>query len=378
MRVAILRLSSLGDNIISLSALSCIRQFYPDIILHWYVDSRFKGVFSQNQILDELYCIPLKRMLKRLDFFGLWRLYRELSRISYDCVIDMQGLLKSAVIGKILKKSRFVGFDRESIKEKLASNFYTHTVHIDYSQPILLRNVRLIYDALLLDQFIDFDGFFQGCIEFRDRAFSFKEKSRLKILQLLDMGIRDLGFSLESESCRQVKYTKNQYKENQFQLDLKVSSQKSWNRRVVLFILEASLPSKSYSSSHFIKLGRLLREAGMVVVILWHTDSQKAKKIADALDNAYLLPRLSLDEVKALMVYVDIVVGGDTGVTHLAWAMKRASITLYGNTPRGRFSLPSPFCISLCGNTNPKYKRNDFSINQISPVEVFTAIRQIL
>lgn len=110
--------------------------------------------------------------------------------------------------------------------------------------------------------------------------------------------------------------------------------------------------------------------------MLWHADEDKANVLYGALKNqcdVLLLPKLTLNEVKALLFKMDLIIGGDTGITHLAWALQKPSITLYGNTPMERFKLESPINVSLTGNSNANYHKKDFSIQNIEPKKLKNA-----
>ena len=75
---------------------------------------------------------------------------------------------------------------------------------------------------------------------------------------------------------------------------------------------------------------------------------------------------------------MDLVIGGDTGITHLAWALKRPSITLFGSTPKERFNCDTSSNLSLSANPNANYSKKDFSIHTISPHAIFTCAKQLL
>lgn len=345
MKIAIIRFSALGDIIVSASILSCIKQFYPHCVVHWYVDSRFSKILSDNEILDKVYEIPLKQMFLRFNLFAFWHLYQELHSREYDCVIDMQGLMKSSLIGKALRTKHYIGFDRHSAKERWAASFYTLGVNIGYQESIVKRNAYLLYSALnhVFGLQVDFDFFLSTAIQVRDQIFSSKAESQKKIDCILEK-----------------------------------TSQQNLKKYKALFVLEASMDSKTYASSHFIELGEMLLQADISPIILWHGNRERACEITDGIGEALLLPCLSLDELIPLMKAMDVVVGGDTGVTHLAWALKRPSVTLYGNTPKDRFALPDERCVALSGNENANYDRHDFSINKILPETIFCAIKKIL
>ena len=54
--------------------------------------------------------------------------------------------------------------------------------------------------------------------------------------------------------------------------------------------------------------------------------------IAERTSNVTIAPKLSLKELTATIEHCDLTIGNDTGPTHLAWAMNRPSITLFGPT----------------------------------------------
>ncbi len=342
--IAIVRLSALGDVIVSASMAACIKHFCPEAKLHWYVDSRFAGILSEGEVIDKVYATPFKKILSKFNLIALWKLFRQLRSREYDCVIDMQGLIKSAIFGKMLKTTHYVGFDKYSAKEALAARFYTQGVGIAYQESILKRNAYIIYKAL--DLRVDFKDFLDTALRLRDRSFVSSSSSKASISSIL---IEKIDRDLKN---RDIKF--------------------------ILFVTEASLAAKTYDTQHFIELGKMLLKEGFCPVVLWHQDKTRAQEILAGMGGGFILPRLDLDGLKALIDRMDVVVGGDTGVTHLAWAMKCASVTLYGNTPKDRFALPDKRCVSLSGNKNASYKKDDFSINDIKPESIFEAIKEVL
>jgi heptosyltransferase-1 len=89
---------------------------------------------------------------------------------------------------------------------------------------------------------------------------------------------------------------------------------------------------------------------------------------------------MSLNDLKALIAEADLVIGNDTGPTHMAWGMNRPSITLFGPTPVSRVYqtdinkvLKSPSVV------NPfKLDRSDFSIGEIAETEIIRLAEQLL
>ena len=85
---------------------------------------------------------------------SIFSFLKELKKIqnldSYDLVIDLQGLVKSAVISRFIPSKATLGFDKLSAREKIASFFYTKTFKIGYEENVIKRNFELIKFALEL------------------------------------------------------------------------------------------------------------------------------------------------------------------------------------------------------------------------------------
>ncbi|CBG39516.1 lipopolysaccharide heptosyltransferase I [Helicobacter mustelae] len=334
MKIAIIRLSALGDVIVSAAVLGALYERLRCEI-HWYVDERFAEILQHSPCL-QVHPIALKRLVKSLAIKELYALARTLHGQEYDCVIDMQGLFKSAIIGKLLQSKKFVGFDRNSIRESLASYFYDQKVQIPYDAPILQRNAKVICDALGLD------------------LQSLLEQNFAKRRQIFGFGQSALAF---------------------------IKAHLFPNRANILLLLEASIPSKTYSTQNFCLLVELLQKREFGILLLRHQDETKAYEIFARAQNypfIKILPKMNLDCIKALVASVDLVIGGDTGITHLSWALENASITLYGNTPMQRFALGGVRNIALSGNVCANYDKKDFSINNIPPQEIFEQAERIL
>ena len=103
MRIAIVKLSALGDIVHAMVVLQFIKKFNAEISIDWIVDDKFKKLLDCNQDINNIYSVDLKNVKKKKSIFGfckeIWKL-RKLD--SYDLVIDMQGLIKSAFVSKLI------------------------------------------------------------------------------------------------------------------------------------------------------------------------------------------------------------------------------------------------------------------------------------
>ncbi|MGL2370124.1 lipopolysaccharide heptosyltransferase I [Helicobacter pylori] len=332
MKIAIVRLSALGDIIVSAVFLAAIKERLPDAQIEWFVDERFGAILEHSPYIDKLHPIALKSALTTFNPLKIFKLFKSLRAYEYDIVIDMQGLIKSALITQMLKAPKKVGFDYASAREGLSAFFYSQKVSIAYDEPILKRNSTLLSQALNLPK----EEISQG-LSSRAKAFSYQPSPKINALNLNE------------------------------------------NKPKILFVLETSKINKTYSTERFKELALMLEN--FQICLLWHANEEKATTLYHALKHqrdALLLPKLTLNEVKALLFKMDVIIGGDTGITHLAWALQKPSITLYGNTPMERFKLESPINVSLTGNSNANYHKKDFSIQNIEPKKIKECVLNIL
>ncbi|GAA9977445.1 lipopolysaccharide heptosyltransferase I [Helicobacter pylori] len=332
MKIAIVRLSALGDIIVSAVFLAAIKERFANAQIEWFVDERFSAILEHSPYIDKLHPIALKSTLTTFNPLNIFKLFKSLRAYEYDMVIDMQGLIKSALITQMLKAPKKVGFDYASAREGLSAFFYSQKVSIAYNEPVLKRNFTLLFHALNLPKKEISEG-----LSSRSKVFSYQDSPKIDALNLNE------------------------------------------NKPKILFVLETSKINKTYPIERFKELALALEN--FQICLLWHADENKANALYGALKNQHdvlLLPKLTLNEVKALLFKMDLIIGGDTGITHLAWALQKPSITLYGNTPMERFKLESPINVSLTGNSNANYHKKDFSIQNIEPKKIKECVLNIL
>lgn len=329
MRIAIIRLSSLGDIITTLVFLDFIKSLNQQLHITWIVDTNFAGIVDNSPFIDEVCAISLRSSKK--NKFLLFDIYKNLKSLNkFDVVMDFQGLLKSAIIGRLLKSDIFIGYSYDSAREAIASFLYTKKAYIPYSKHILERNFCIIKTAFNLSS-----SFNLSLLE-----------SRVNVIKPSKEALSSIGNFIYPN---------------------------------VLFVIEASQPEKQYPIESFYSIAIDLKKAGVKkIYLIWNEKREQIEELSKR-DNIFLLmPHLNFDYLKALLLNVDLVIGGDTGITHLAWAMGVKSVTLYGNTPINRVSLCGDGYISLCGKEHFTTIKGDFSINNIDPFDVSKAAIKLL
>ena len=78
---------------------------------------------------------------------------------------------------------------------------------------------------------------------------------------------------------------------------------------------------------------------------------------------------------------IDLVIGSDTGPTHMAWALERPSITLFGSTPgyRNAYVTKINRIIESKSEVNPyKIDKNDYSIRDIDFKDILQVAKVLL
>ena len=330
MRIAIVKLSALGDIVHAMVVLQFIKQFNNDILIDWVVEEDYKELLEYHPEINKVHVINLKRFKKKLSLRLILNDLRRLRKLKvYDLVIDMQGLMKSAILSRVIPSTATIGFNRVSAREGLASIFYTKTFNIGYERNIIERNFELIKLTLGL-------------------PFNLKE-------------IKDkMPFMFSSRAYQNIVL--------------------SSSRKNILIIPGASHSTKLYPVNKISKLTKLL-DAN--IIIIWGNQSEKkiAEEIKALNSDVNLTDQLSIDQLIFLISQVDLVIGPDTGPTHLAWASNIPSITLFGSTPGYRNTLASKKnqILESKSKVNPlKIDKKDYSIQDIKVEEIFKVASNLL
>jgi len=327
MKIAIVKLSAMGDIIHAMVVLQYIKKQRADIQIDWVVEESFSQVLENNPHIENILTVNLKAIKKnKLAFFSEIKKIKSYAKNNYDLVIDAQGLLKSAITSRILGK-KIAGFSKESIREGIASYFYDDTVDIPYEKNAIERNVKILLEPLNLN--------------LNKEEILNKEKF--------------LYFNEEKE------------------LPINMSN-------YVLFIVGASVSNKIYPKAKFLEVAKALNEN---ILVVWANDYEKevANYLDQKLNNVTICPKLTLDGLKQIVSKAKLVIGGDTGPTHMAWALNVPSITIFGNTPayRNTYITSINSVIKSESEVNAlKLNKNDFSIQEIEAEDITHLAKELL
>jgi heptosyltransferase I len=330
MRIAIVKLSAIGDIVHTMVVLQFIKQEFPHFIIDWFVDDSLKGIIENNPDINEIRVIKLREAKKKKSLVLIFNEISKLRKIKkYDIVIDIQNLIKSAIIARLIPSDKTIGLDKNSSRESVASIFYSEKYSVEHSTNVISRNISIINKAFKM-QIVNEDI-----------------NSKSPFLFFNDISFSDL-----------ISNTKPN----------------------ILLIPGASFESKMYPAE---KYAQLSKKINANFIVLWGNPVERkiAQQIKILSPKVSLTSKLSIDNLKALISVVDLVIGSDTGPVHMAWGLNIASITLFGPTPGYRNSFVTNINQILESNSkvNPyKINRNDFSIKDIKVDEVVKVANKLL
>ena len=144
-RFLIVRLGSLGDVVHAIPAAAALRARFPEARIDWLVDPRYVELLELVDGLDSRIAVDPRGGSARL--LATHRATLRARRV-YDAAIDLQGLLKSAVLARRSARARTIGFRARAPARAAARLFYTQTrrsrrrAHVIYKNLALLRAAR--------------------------------------------------------------------------------------------------------------------------------------------------------------------------------------------------------------------------------------------
>lgn len=118
--ILIIKPSSLGDIIDALPAVGAIRKRFPSARISWLVKSEWAAILAGHPAIDEAIAVPFR-------WGKIFQLVQAVRKRPFDLVVDLQGLLRSAILGYVTGASVRIGF---AAAREGAPRFYTDRVSI--------------------------------------------------------------------------------------------------------------------------------------------------------------------------------------------------------------------------------------------------------
>lgn len=316
MRIAIVKLSSIGD----IAQTACISRILaikcPHISVDWFCDQNFLEILEPHCDLENLYPVISKKPHKRIFKFisQFFKLKKIGEKSVYNAVLDLQGTFKSAMVASAISTNKNLwGF--KHTRDFLAPKFYKRFFNSPLTENVYLRSINAVNQALGLK------------ITMEDIAVPFLHTYSDDILP-----------------------------------SVRVKS--------ILVFPSSSVARKNYSIENWVNLIKMLPE--YKITLLYGSVGEKilCEKIANGCGlKMEIVGNKKLGEIKMLLLQQDCIIGSDTGILHIASGLGIKNITLYGPTPQHRTSIFKEHSKALQGNGD---------VNKIPCLEIVKTLKLLI
>ncbi len=290
MKVLLIRVSSMGDVLHNMPIVADILRHFPDAQIDWVAEEAFVDLVKLNPRVRKVIPFALRRWRKNLFSkpvrAEMAAFKKSLRAETYDVILDTQGLMKTGVIMGLAHGRIKVGLangTEGSGYEAISRIFHTLSV------PVGLHTHAVMRGRLVAGQ-----------------AFGFRDE--------IERTPPDFGLIAPAIDCS------------------------AWlpDSDYAVFFHGTAGAHKKWPTNDWVTLGNHLSARGLPILLAWgnSTEQQEAQKIAFQLSGATVLPKLSMLEAITLAQRAALVVGVDTGLTHIAAAYGRPTVEIYSASPR--------------------------------------------
>lgn len=274
----IVRPSSLGDIVHALPIVHDLLHHRPGLMVDWVAEEPFTALVRLNRGVRRIIPIALRRWRHRVLSRSTWHEFKafrhELAHERYDVIIDLQEQVKGALIAW-LARGPVHGPDRASVREPMATLFYSHSYRIDPRQHLIDR-----------------------CRSLAGATFGYEPEGapRFDLVPPPPDAAPDAPYAV--------------------------------------FIHATSRDDKLWPEAHWKALLEHVAGAGLAAVLPWGdaAASERSARLAAGMTGATVPPRRTLPELASLLSRATLVVGVDTGLTHLAAALGTPTVALFSAT----------------------------------------------
>jgi len=303
-KILIVRTSSLGDLVHMLPAISDIAKHVPDAQIDWLAEDVFAPIPAWHPAINQVLQVAHRRW-RRAWWSSQVRRERlafeaDLRSRQYDVVLDMQALLKSVWWVRMASGVKH-GLDWRSAREPLVTLFYDVRHRVEFWQPAVTRQRLLAASAL--------------------------------------------GYSVQGEP---------NFGLQRFELQAQAAS--ALDAPYAMIMPSASRDDKLWPVSDWHAVFDLLTQRGLQLKLLAgnHAEAERAQALIQGCSNAEVLPRGTLTETAHHLAGATLMVGLDSGLTHLSAALGRPTIGIYkASTPVRTPLVGAAFTASLGDRGQP-------------------------
>ena len=334
-RILIVRLSAIGDVVFSSPLIMALKKRYPQAEISWLVEPPAAPLIQANPNLTEVIVWPKgewQLLWRNRQYVDLARAVltfrRQLRARRFDLVLDVQGLMKSAVLARLTGAPQRIGFVAKEKTGWLLTRRLTKRA--DNTQ------ISSEYRGFAEDIGLDTDSF-------------------------------DLSVALTEEDCERAREGLEQ-------------------GPYAVIAPFTTRPQKHWFDSYWFELAELIdRQFGLRVVMLGGpADMDHAATLADGSVIQSRVGQLSLRGSAGVISQASLLVGVDTGLTHMGIAFNVPTVAIFGSTcpyrDTGRDNARVIYHHLPCSpcRRNPTCDGRFDCLREISPQEVMNHCRELL
>lgn len=312
MKILILRLSSFGDIIHTLPVLTLIKKIFPNAEIHWLIKNEWSDLLENHQNIHYIH-----KLSNSFSFFDYRKTINNLRQENFDLILEMQTLMKTSILSNLIGGKKVIGL--EPARESLAKYFWTEKVKtvdiLDDKLHIIERNCQILKS------------------KFWGNLSSEQIKKLLEETKTLDL----------------------------FKMPIEIDNKESplainSGKELIAFAPETRWISKNWPLKNWQALANELSlQTSYQVIILGSQAIQPYFKQNTNIIN--LAGKTTLKDLKNLIPKLKLLIGGDSGLIHLASAYNIKTLGLYGPTSPARSGSWRGNSIFLNLNCSPCHKR---------------------
>ena len=287
--ILVVKLSAIGDVIHALPVSYAIKETFPEAHLTWVVEPPAYDLLTMNPYVDEIITFHKKEFKSIGGFLSNYGpLRRQIQRRSYDAVLDLQGLFKSAAIARLAKAPVKLGMcNMRELSDRI-------------SRPVIGPHAN----GHIVERYLD-------------------------VARALGCRVDQVVFPLEVP-------------EREADLTRRIFSQEGGNmgNPYVVFAVGANWPNKRWPTEYFAQLSDWLYSQRLIPVIVGGgaVDEQRAAEICAAAEipPINLVGRTNFKQLTYVLQNAQLTIGGDTGPVHLSAGVGTKTIMVMGPTDANR------------------------------------------
>ncbi|MGE3179329.1 MAG: glycosyltransferase family 9 protein [Vicinamibacterales bacterium] len=338
MRVLLVRLGALGDIVHAIPVAAALRRAWPDARIDWVVGARHREILELVSVLSGR--VVVSERGRASGGVSLPSAMREIRNARYDIVLDLQGLMKSAVIARSSGAGRVIGFVGKYLREPLAGALYGERYDPGGEGIYAPSEVRHVVEI------------------------------NLGMVTVLGLRPGVPEFPLAAQDS-----------------DAADAMREATGGAYALLNPGAAWPNKRWPPERFASLASALRaRQGLRSVVLWGPGERALGDavVAQAGGAAVLSPPTRIADVVALARGAAVMVSGDTGPTHIGAAVGTPIVGLYGPTRPERNGpwLPADITVSRAATCECHHSRKcraaRWCLLDVSDEEVLAAVERRL